>query len=174
MGIYSDSSSVSLYPSQITLYRSLHIHRWSILKFTIWEISYLSFLSIITRAEASCVFSEKVLDVAGLSIDTWKTRWTEHMDSGRQRVNNSVPGVKIAEGGLNLYLALSFLFYFLFHFQSVFLFLELGSGLSDKDHTVTWHGHKSHDAKKDVEGSGRMMSYNMLNTCWPYGIHMAV
>ena len=59
------------------------------------------------------------------------------MDSGRQRVNNSVPGVKIAEGGLNLYLALSFLFYFLFHFQSVFLFLELGSGLSDKDHTVT-------------------------------------
>ena len=45
--------------------------------------------------------------------------------------------VKIAEGGLNFYLALSFLFYFLFHFQSVFLFLELGSGLSDKDHTVT-------------------------------------
>ena len=35
-------------------------------------------------------------------------------------------------------------------------------------------GHKSHDTKKDVEGSGKMMSYNMLNTCWPYGIHMAV
>ena len=45
--------------------------------------------------------------------------------------------VKIAEGGLNFYLALSFLFYFIFHFQSVFLFLEPGSGLSDKDHTVT-------------------------------------
>jgi len=45
--------------------------------------------------------------------------------------------VKIAEGELNFYLALSFLFYFLFHFQSVFLFLELGLGLSDKDHTVT-------------------------------------
>ena len=45
--------------------------------------------------------------------------------------------VKIAEGGLNFYLALSFLFYFLFHFQSVFLFLELVLGLSDKDHTVT-------------------------------------
>ena len=36
------------------------------------------------------------------------------------------------------------------------------------------HGHKSHGAKKDIEGSGRMMSYNVLNTCWPYGIHMAV
>ena len=59
---------------------------------------------------------------------------------------------------LIFYLPLSLLFYFLFHFRSIFLFLELGIGLSDK-------GHKSHDAKKDVEGSGRMMSYNMLNTC---------
>jgi len=58
-----------------------------------------------------------------------------------------------------------FLFYLLFSID--FLFLELGLGLSDKDH-------KSHDAKKDVEGSGRMMSYNMLNTCWPYDIHMAI
>ena len=39
---------------------------------------------------------------------------------------------------------------------------------------IRWHGHKSHDAKKDVEGSGRMISYHMLNTYWPYGIHMAV
>ena len=45
--------------------------------------------------------------------------------------------VKIAEGGLNFYLPLSFLFYFLFHFRSIFLFLELWIGLSDKDHTVT-------------------------------------
>ena len=29
-------------------------------------------------------------------------------------------------------------------------------------------------AKKNVEGSGRMMSYNVLNICWPYGIHMAI
>ena len=76
---------------------------------------------------------------------------------------------------------MDFNFYFPFHFIYLsfsfliyFLFLELGLGFSDKDHTVTWHGHKSHDAQKDVEGSGRMMSYNMLNTYWPYGIHMAV
>jgi len=38
-GIYSDLSSVSSYPSQITLYRSLHAHWQSILKsekFYIW------------------------------------------------------------------------------------------------------------------------------------------
>ena len=39
---------------------------------------------------------------------------------------------------------------------------------------IRGHGHKSHDIKKDIEGSERMISYNMLNTCWPYGIHMAV
>ena len=35
--IYSDSSPVSSYPSQITLYRSLHVHQWLIL-----ELSYTS------------------------------------------------------------------------------------------------------------------------------------
>jgi len=35
VGIHLDSSSVSSYPSQITLYRSLHAHQQSILKFTI-------------------------------------------------------------------------------------------------------------------------------------------
>jgi len=45
-----------------------------------------------TGAEASCILLEKVLDIAGLSIDIWKTGWTEHMDSGRWRVNNRVPG----------------------------------------------------------------------------------
>jgi len=59
------------------------------------------------------------------------------------------------------------IFLFYFSFLIYFLFLELGLGLSDKDH-------KSHNAKKDIEGSGRMISYNMLNTCWPYGIYMAV
>ena len=90
--IYLDSSPISLYPSQITLYRSLHIHWQSILESTIQEILYSGFLSIITRVGASCILLKKVLDMAGLSMDIWKTGWTEHMNSGRQRVNNSVLG----------------------------------------------------------------------------------
>ena len=90
--IYSDSSPVSSYLSQITLYRSLHPHQQSILESTIQEISYLSSPSIMTGAGAGCILSEKVLDVAGSSMDTWKTGWTERMDSGRQRVNDRVPG----------------------------------------------------------------------------------
>ena len=70
MGIYSDLSPVSSYPSQITLYRSLHAHQQLILEFTIQEISYLGALSIMTGAGAGCILLEKVLDVAGLSIDT--------------------------------------------------------------------------------------------------------
>jgi len=58
VGIHSDSSLISLYPSQITLYKSLHAYWQSILKSTIQVILYLGFLSIIARAEAS------------LSIDT--------------------------------------------------------------------------------------------------------
>ena len=73
VGIYSDLSPVSSYPSQITLYRSLHARQQSILESTIQEISYLSSLSIITRAEASCILSEKELNMAGLSMDIWKT-----------------------------------------------------------------------------------------------------
>ena len=45
-----------------------------------------------TGAGASCILSEKVLDVVGLSMDIWKTGWIEHMDSGKQRVNNRVLG----------------------------------------------------------------------------------
>ena len=45
-----------------------------------------------TRARASCILSEKVLDVAVSSMDTWKTEWTEHMDSGRRKVNNRILG----------------------------------------------------------------------------------
>ena len=95
VGIHSDLSPVSSYPNQITLYRSLHAHQQSILEFTIQEISYSGFPSIMTGAEAGCILSEKVLDVVGSSIDIWKTGWTEHMDSGRQRVNNRVPGWEI-------------------------------------------------------------------------------
>jgi len=43
-----------------------------------------------TGAGAGCILLEKVLDVVGSSMDTWKTGWTEHMDSGRQRVNDRV------------------------------------------------------------------------------------
>ena len=68
-GIYLDLSLVSLYPNQITLYRSLYAHQQSILESTIWEISYLGFLSIITGVGASCIFLEKVLDILGLSMD---------------------------------------------------------------------------------------------------------
>jgi len=82
-GIHSDSSPVSSYPSQITLYRSLYACQQLILESTIWEISYLDFLAIITGAGASYALLEKELNVAGSSMDTWKTGWTEHMDSGR-------------------------------------------------------------------------------------------
>ena len=71
--IYSDLSLVSLYPSQIILYRSLHIFQQSILESTIQEISYLGSLSIITRAGVSCILLEKELDITGLSMDIWKT-----------------------------------------------------------------------------------------------------
>ena len=50
--------------------------------------------------------------------------------------------VKNIDDGLQFLFCLSFLFTSLFHF----LFLELGLGFSDKDHAVTWRGHKSHDA----------------------------
>ena len=68
--IYSDLSPVSSYPSQITLYRSLHVHRQSILESTIQEISYSGSLSIITGVGASCILLEKKLDVEGLSMNT--------------------------------------------------------------------------------------------------------
>ena len=72
--IHLNLSPVSSYSSQITLYRSLHAHWQSILEFTIWEISYLGSPSIITGVKTSYIFSEKVLEVAGSNIDTWKTR----------------------------------------------------------------------------------------------------
>ena len=70
MGMLLDLSPVSSYPSQITLYRSLHAYRQSILESTIWEISYLDFPSIMTRTGANCILLEKVLDVVDLSMDT--------------------------------------------------------------------------------------------------------
>ena len=90
--IHSDSSPVSSYPNQITLYRSLHACWRSILESTIREISYSGSPSIMTGAEAGYILLEKVLDVVGSSMDTWKTGWTECMNSGRRRVNDRVPG----------------------------------------------------------------------------------
>ena len=87
----------------------------------------------------------------------------------RARVLSSV---KIAKGGLNFYFSFSFYFYFIFIFD-LFSILELGLGLEwqrSRCHTaghIRWHGHKSHDIWKDVEGSERMMLYNVWNTCWP-------
>jgi len=67
--IHLDSSPVSSYPSQITLYRSLHVRQQSILESTIQEISYLGSLSIMTGAETGCILLEKMLDMVGLSMD---------------------------------------------------------------------------------------------------------
>ena len=92
VGIHLDSSPVSSYPNQITLYRSLRTCRWSILESTIQEISYSGSLSIMTGAGAGCILLEKVLDVTGSSMNTWNMGWTKHMDSERWRVNDRVPG----------------------------------------------------------------------------------
>ena len=67
--IYLDSSLVSSYFNQITLYRSLHAHQQSILESTIREISYLCSPSIMTEAGTGCILLEKVLDVVGSSMD---------------------------------------------------------------------------------------------------------
>ena len=92
MEIYLNLSSVSSYPNQIILYRSLHTCWQLILEFIIQKILYSGSLLIITGIRASCVLLRKELNVAGLSMDIQKTEWIEHMDSGRQRVNDSVPG----------------------------------------------------------------------------------
>ena len=73
VGIHSDSSGVSLYSSQIILYRSLHAHWQSILESMIQEISYLDSPSIMTGAGTGCILLEKMLNVVGSSMDTWKT-----------------------------------------------------------------------------------------------------
>ena len=84
--------------------------------------------------------------------------------------------VKIAKGGLNFYFSFSFCFS-IFDLFSIFrtrVRVKWQRSCCHMTGHIRWHGHKSHGAKKDVEGSGRMMSYNVLNTCWPYSIHMAV
>ena len=51
--------------------------------------------SIITGAGASCILLKKELNIVGSSIDIWKTEWTKHINSRRQRINNSVLGWEI-------------------------------------------------------------------------------
>jgi len=70
VGIYLDSSPVSLYTSKITLYKSFHAYQQLILESTIWEISYSGSPSIITGVGTSCILLEKKLNMAGSSIDT--------------------------------------------------------------------------------------------------------
>jgi len=52
----------------------------------------LGSLSIITGTEAGCILLGKELDIVGSSIDIWKNGWIEHIDTGKQRMNNSIPG----------------------------------------------------------------------------------
>jgi len=47
---------------------------------------------IITGTKASCILSEKELDMIGSSMDIWKTGWTKWIDSRRWRVNDSILG----------------------------------------------------------------------------------
>ena len=69
-GIHSDLSPVSLYPSQITLYKSLYAYQWLILESTIQEIPYSGSPLIMTGVGAGCILSEKVLNIAGSSMNT--------------------------------------------------------------------------------------------------------
>jgi len=75
--------------------------------------------------------------------------------------------VKNKRSGLNIFLFSFLIFILFFYLFSFILFLELGLGLEWQNHAVTqaghirWHGHKLHDTGKDVEGSGRMTSYNV-------------
>ena len=87
-GNHSESLSVSLYPSHITLYSSLHALRQSILEPTILEISYSGSPSMITSAGRGLERCWKVLGMASSSIETWNTGWAALMVSGRQSVKD--------------------------------------------------------------------------------------
>jgi len=45
-----------------------------------------------TGAGVNCFLLGKVLDVVNMNINIWKTEWTEHIDSRKQRVNKRVLG----------------------------------------------------------------------------------
>ena len=82
-------------------------------------------------------------------------------------VNSSV---KNKESGLNIFPIFFSYFYFIFDlfFYSIFRTRVRVRVTRSRCHTVghiRWHSHKSHDAWKDVEGSKRIMSYNVWYTC---------
>ena len=66
-------------------------------------------------------------------------------------------------------------FLFLFSFRFIFCYSIFRTRVRvrvtrSRCHTaghIRWHGHKSHNAWKKVEGSGRITSYNVWNACWP-------
>ena len=88
-------------------------------------------------------------------------------------------GVKNTKSRLSCFL-FSFSFSLLFF---IFLSLELRVRISDNitqsyiSH-IRWYSdcdsHRAQDTGKNVEDSERMISYNMLNACWPWDIYMAV
>ena len=102
-GNYLELLLVSLYPSHITLYSSLHVLRRSILESTILEISYSGSPSMITGAGRSLEYCWKVLGVASSSIETWNTGWIALMVSRRQSVKNCRLGWAIISYGLRYF-----------------------------------------------------------------------
>ena len=57
-----------------------------------------------TGIEASCVFSEKVLDVAGSNMEIQKAGYIKYIDFGKQKVNNRALDQKIILQGLRYFL----------------------------------------------------------------------
>ena len=89
---------------------------------------------------------------------------TEEEKRKKEEKKETNCNIKNEESGLNIFFSH---FYFLFNLFSSILFLELELGLEWQDHAITQQitsddtGYKSHDAGKDVEGSGRRTSYNV-------------
>ena len=111
-----------------------------------------------------------VADCGSYFITTYRRRRqhveeeTEKGKRKKEEKKGTNRNVKNEESGLNIFFSH---FYFLFNLFSSILFLELELGLEWQDHTITQQitsddtGYKSHDAGKDVEGSGRRTSYNV-------------
>ena len=74
-------SLVPSYPDQQTRYRSLQLHCWrSILESRITEILYLGLPSTSIRGGGGCTQFGIVLDMEGLSWETWNMGWIKFME----------------------------------------------------------------------------------------------
>ena len=83
------SSSVPSYLDHLTKYRSLHTwRRLSNLESRISEILYSGSPSISTGGGGGWIRLGMEFGVLGSSMETWKTGWIAHMESGSWRVNN--------------------------------------------------------------------------------------